>query len=146
MSSVQQDFTRAGQGHLFDFATAETLPTLEKNLASIDVDRVNRIFAKATSTPVTKGAAAISPLPSSAFDSTLTSPKVKDWEKLGLQLISENKVAVILLAGGQGTRLGSSSPKGCYDIQLPSHKSLFQLQGERILRLQQVDYLMLVGI
>lgn len=51
----------------------------------------------------------------------------KYYENIGKKAIKEGKLAAVTMAGGQGTRLGHTGPKGTYDIGLESHKSLFEL-------------------
>jgi UDP-N-acetylglucosamine/UDP-N-acetylgalactosamine diphosphorylase len=47
------------------------------------------------------------------------------------------QVAVLMVAGGQGTRLGSSAPKGCFQVAPHSGKSIYQLQAEKVLSLSR---------
>ncbi|RMZ89630.1 hypothetical protein DV736_g3131, partial [Chaetothyriales sp. CBS 134916] len=145
VQTVRSRYERAGQAHVFAFYDA--LSTTDKSalfhqLQSFDPDRINVLADQALHPPSSEAAKApsIEPLPGSASASLLDSNKqqVEQWYKTGLGLIADNKVAVVLMAGGQGTRLGSSAPKGCFDIGLPSKKSLFQLQAERIVRVQEL--------
>ena len=57
-----------------------------------------------------------------------------DDRKRGEELISQGKVGCLILAGGQGTRLGLEGPKGAVPVTPGTQKSLFQLFCERTKR------------
>ena len=47
------------------------------------------------------------------------------------------RVAVLMVAGGEGTRLGSEGPKGSFRLGPHSGKSIYQLQAEKVLSLSR---------
>lgn len=142
--SLVEKYNKAGQGHVFAFT--EELTTVEKSklfhqLSNFDPTRINELADKALNPPpAATGPVTLEPLPESATASIIDSSAddIQKWYDAGLKQVAENKVAVVLMAGGQGTRLGSSAPKGCFDIGLLSEKSLFQLQAQRIAKLQSM--------
>ncbi|KAK5663553.1 hypothetical protein OQA88_3984 [Cercophora sp. LCS_1] len=148
VSQLREKYTLAGQSQVltfYDSLSVAEKAALFRQLSNFDPLYINTIAAKALSPPKTEsndGAkkTTLEPLPESATASILDSKQedIDKWYASGLDLIAKNKVAVVLMAGGQGTRLGSSAPKGCYDIGLPSHKSLFQIQAERIRKVEEL--------
>ncbi|TAQ90157.1 hypothetical protein B7494_g1542 [Chlorociboria aeruginascens] len=146
IEELKEKYTKAKQDQVFAFYDSLSTPekaALYEQLSSFDPELINKITDAALNPPKTQDTdqrTALEPLPDSATASILDSKPedIEKWYDSGLDLIAENTVAVVLMAGGQGSRLGSSAPKGCFNIGLPSQKSLFQIQAERIRRVQRL--------
>jgi len=143
--TAQELLKKYGQAHLL--RCVEQLSDGEKEaflsaIKEIDFQVVDNMFKKFLESKevADKLDSVVTPVPkeNSASTSTCTPEERQQWIDAGLQEVSENNVAVVLMAGGQGTRLGSSSPKGMFNVELPSGKSLYQLKAERILKLQKL--------
>lgn len=55
------------------------------------------------------------------------------YQETGLQAIRDGKLCLLLLAGGQGTRLGFDQPKGCFNVGITKELYIFQLLMEHTL-------------
>lgn len=80
----------------------------------------------------------ITPFSKSVGRTSSNGDEMKIAYTTGIEAIGRGEVAALVLAGGQGTRLGFSGPKGMYSIDLPSNRTLFQLIAERILCLKKI--------
>jgi UDP-N-acetylglucosamine/UDP-N-acetylgalactosamine diphosphorylase len=60
------------------------------------------------------------------------SHELQEHKALGRHLIQAGKVGSLLVAGGQGTRLGFNGPKGCYPITPAQHQTLFGYFAKRL--------------
>lgn len=110
--------------------------SLSNEINDLDLDALMNAFKRSVEDYNLGGSvdADISPIADDCKGSVADSSAatLQHYEHVGLEAISKGQVAVILLAGGQGTRLGVNYPKGMFSVGLPSNKTLFQLQAERL--------------
>ena len=139
IDDLKQRFAAAGQDHVFkyyDTLGAEDKAAFISQLSTIPVEKLQTFLQGARAVVSTKDSE-ITPFhgPVASIKDTAAAA---NWSEIGLTAISQSKVAALVLAGGQGTRLGYDGPKGSYDINMPSGKTLFQLLAERIAKLQKL--------
>lgn len=137
---IRERYVKAGQDHVFkniDTLSASEKNTLLEQLDSIKVEDVGTLISVAQGGDKEVEDSIISPF-SGAIGMSTDEALVKTSWSTGLTSIAKGEVATLVLAGGQGTRLGFNGPKGMYNIGLPSNKSLFQIIVERIQRLRQL--------
>ena len=67
----------------------------------------------------------ISPIEATTMDDI--DKKFTAYEECGIQAIKDGKLCLLLLAGGQGTRLGFDKPKGCFNVGINNDLYIFEL-------------------
>ena len=101
---------------------------LAAELRSLDLDLLARLYADRNMTYAAPAPERITPLPSIL-------PDQSDAEAvaIGEKALAAGEVAVLVVAGGLGSRLGFEHPKGLFPIGPVTGKSLFQWHAEKVL-------------
>ncbi|HID78571.1 MAG TPA: UDPGP type 1 family protein [Planctomycetaceae bacterium] len=99
-----------------DFALIERLYR-----GGMDDERVRQLAARSTSPPFFRLGDPGNPIPPG------------EARRRGEEALRAGEVGAVLVAGGQGTRLGFDRPKGMYPIGPVSGHSLFQIHAEKVL-------------
>lgn len=120
----------AGQEHVFDFwdelSEAERRHLLDQ-LATVDFQLVKRLVKTIDLEPAPLDQA-------EGIPTEVASPERREkLEAIGWDALRQGKVACLVVAGGQGTRLGWDHPKGTFPVTPVQGKSLFQVFAEQVL-------------
>lgn len=98
---------------------------LLEQILSIDFEQIQQLY-ESTKKQINFVNEKIEPI--EYVDKTVLSSDILDkYNKLGEKEIKDGKYAVVTMAGGQGTRLGHSGPKGTFKLGLKDDKSIFEI-------------------
>ena len=126
---VEKILRKTGQEHLLK--QYERLTDDKKkqeflnSILTIDFDAINEIYLNSKKN-ITNKDFTIEPI-KFIDKERIDEKEYIEYEKLGREIIKNGKLAVVTMAGGQGTRLGHTGPKGTFDLGLGNHKSIFEI-------------------
>ncbi|MDF2590849.1 MAG: UDP-N-acetylglucosamine pyrophosphorylase [Clostridia bacterium] len=141
LDKVKRILAQYKQLHLLDFVGALTIEEIENLLnqfESIDFEKMRSLYQGSVSNGKEKlsNHRDISPIHCDVLNN-YNELKQKKFLEIGESVLGMGKIAVVTMAGGQGTRLGHKGPKGTFNIGYPINKTLFQLQNERLKSLSE---------
>lgn len=127
----------AGQEHLFLFwnkLSHHSRQNLLAQVAELDFKLIDRLYHTLVLEKRAQHDAVLEPAPIVSLAEQKNNPQeCEAMRQRGEELLRQGKVGALLVAGGQGSRLGFDRPKGVYPIGPISGKSLFQLLAEKLL-------------
>lgn len=133
---IREELLRIGQTELADTLVRVDPPTrrrVEAQLATLDLDRVGRLVADLVAAdPDHEDLADLEPadvVPLGGDDAAAVAR--------GEELLREGRVAAVLVAGGQGTRLGFNGPKGAFPVGAVTRRMLFDHHAGRIAAMRE---------
>jgi UDP-N-acetylglucosamine/UDP-N-acetylgalactosamine diphosphorylase len=126
LSDYAQHHVLQGWDQLEDAQRRELL----EQLRSLDLEQLRQLYRERDKTYQLPPLESIEPVP-------VIRSADKDAGRLGEKVLGGGRVAALVVAGGQGSRLGFEHPKGMFAIGPVSNKSLFQIHAEKVLALRR---------
>jgi UDP-N-acetylglucosamine/UDP-N-acetylgalactosamine diphosphorylase len=130
---LRQRLAQFGQEHVlrwWDRLGDDERRELLDQLGAVDVAQLRELYDRRGATFTLPSADEIQPVPVARLDENDDATRQR-----GEEALRRGEVAVLVVAGGQGSRLGFDHPKGMYSIGPVSDKSLFQIHAEKVLAL-----------
>jgi UDP-N-acetylglucosamine/UDP-N-acetylgalactosamine diphosphorylase len=137
--SLRERFEEFDQGHVWRFwdrLAPEGQRALAEQAAGLDLPALLRGFHSTQRSEVSEGkleSPAVEALPEYGGDPA----ERAEARARGEAILREGRAALMVVAGGQGSRLGFEGPKGLYPLGPVTGRTLFALQGQRIQRLRE---------
>ncbi len=114
------------QQHLIKYM--ESLDKEDYAKLSSQIDKIDWGFIRYVNGEVKKEQGVIAPI--EALTIADIEDKKEEYEKIGLDAIREGKLCLLLLAGGDGSRLGHNKPKGTFNMGINRELTIFELLME----------------
>ena len=99
-------------------------------ILDIDFEQMEKLYQK-TQKPIEMGDVKVEPI-SYKDKYKMPTEEFEKYKNIGEEEIKNGKLAAVTMAGGQGTRLGHSGPKGTFMLGIDPDKSLFQILCESL--------------
>lgn len=116
----------------------EARARLEQQIDSIDFEQLGRLIAgQDVAVDWKELSAQAVPPPAIRLGQPDSHFSAEAARRAGEKALQQGKVGVLLVAGGQGSRLGFDLPKGMFPIGPVSGRSLFQMQCDRLAALSR---------